>query len=117
MSLTKENLFNDDSSSNDFKAINLTFRSLGLNKSVSNELSLETLAEKSGDEVMNVFEFCREGLTEEGVWKRLETYGRNMLSSKSPPKWWQLGLSIISDYFSILLLIITITSIAVPSPN
>jgi len=57
-----------------------------------------------------------DGLTQEEVSLRLQIKGRNLLSTKKPPTWWQLLLSVIPNPFNILLALLAIISVCTPPP-
>jgi P-type Mg2+ transporter len=59
----------------------------------------------------------RDGLTEEEAASRLHTKGANLLSTKKPPKWWQLLLSVIPTPFNALLAFIAVVSVCTPPPQ
>lgn len=59
----------------------------------------------------------QDGLTEEEAVSRLHAKGPNILSTKKPPKWWQLLLSVIPTPFNALLTFIAVVSVATPPPQ
>ena len=59
----------------------------------------------------------QDGLTEEEAVYRLRTKGANLLSTKKPPKWWQLLLSVMPTPFNALLAFIAVVSVATPPPQ
>jgi Mg2+-importing ATPase len=57
------------------------------------------------------------GLTSNEAAVRLSIKGANLLSTKKPPKWWQLLLTILPNPFNILLGVIAIISVCTPPPS
>jgi P-type Mg2+ transporter len=57
------------------------------------------------------------GLTEEEAVARLHMKGANLLSTRKPPKWWQLLLSVIPTPFNALLTFIAVVSVSTPPPQ
>jgi Mg2+-importing ATPase len=66
---------------------------------------------------MGLFQTSFDGLTVIEAAARLAAKGMNILSSKQPPTWWQLLLSILPNPFNILLAVLAIISVAVPPPQ
>jgi len=60
--------------------------------------------------LLETLQTTRCGLSQQEAAHRLEV-GSNTLSSRKPPKWWQLLLRVIPSYFNILLVIIAIIAI------
>ncbi|KAF8849484.1 magnesium-translocating P-type ATPase [Acephala macrosclerotiorum] len=58
-----------------------------------------------------------DGLSKEEVEARTKCVGPNILSTKKPPAWWQILLSVLPNPFNILLVIIAIISVAAPPPQ
>lgn len=58
----------------------------------------------------------QDGLVEEEAVRRLRMKGKNILSTKKPPKWWQLLLSVIPNPFNVLLALLAIISASTPPP-
>ena len=58
-----------------------------------------------------------EGLDDVEVAARLKMSGPNIVSSKKPPKWWQLLLSVLPNPFNVLLALLAVISVATPPPN
>lgn len=56
----------------------------------------------------------RDGLTDMEAISRLQQKGLNLLSTKKPPKWWQLLLSVIPTPFNVLLALIAVISVSTP---
>lgn len=81
------------------------------------KIHLPELAIKSCDEALVIFDSNEDGLSHEEAANHLKENGRNIVSTKQPPRWWQLALKAFLDYFNILLLIIAIISVAVPDPE
>jgi P-type Mg2+ transporter len=59
----------------------------------------------------------QDGLTEEEAISRLHIKGANLLSTRKPPKWWQLLLSVIPTPFNALLTFIAVVSVSTPPPQ
>jgi Mg2+-importing ATPase len=57
------------------------------------------------------------GLTFTAAADRLARNGPNLLSTKKPPTWWMLLLTILPNPFNILLGLLAIISVATPSPS
>ncbi|KAH6679572.1 MG transport ATPase [Halenospora varia] len=97
-------------------ACHIAVRSAGAQYNSPKEVSSE-LAIKTCDEALVIFDSNEDGPSHEEAANRLKENGRNILSTKQPPRWWQLALKAFLDYFNILLLIIAIVSVAVPDPE
>jgi len=69
------------------------------------------------DDALRHLQTQQDGLTQEEAASRLEMTGPNLLSTKKPPTWWQLLLSVLPNPFNILLAFIAIISVATPSPS
>ncbi len=78
---------------------------------------LEGYASKSTEEAMDCLSSSVNGLSGDEAACRLLSCGSNVLSSKKPPTWWQLLLSVLPNPFNILLTILAIISAATPPPN
>lgn len=83
----------------------------------SSEAVLQAFASMPPDIAMNHLETSQDGLTQEEAAARLKVTGPNILSSKRPPTWWQLALSVLPNPFNILLALLAIISIATPPPQ
>jgi len=59
----------------------------------------------------------QDGLTEEEAVSRLHIKGANLLSTRKPPTWWQLLLSVIPTPFNALLTFIAVVSVSTPPPQ
>lgn len=57
------------------------------------------------------------GLTNDEAAERLKKKGKNILTSKKPPAWWQLLLGVIPNPFNILLAALAVISVATPPPQ
>lgn len=69
------------------------------------------------DIAMNHLQASQDGLTQEEAAARLKVTGPNILSTKKPPTWWQLALSVLPNPFNILLALLAIISVATPPPQ
>jgi P-type Mg2+ transporter len=58
-----------------------------------------------------------DGLTQDEAATRLRIKGANLLSTKKPPTWWQLLLSVIPNPFNVLLGLLAVISAATPPPQ
>lgn len=83
----------------------------------SSEAILEAFASMTWDAVMRHLQTGLDGLTVQEAAARLKTAGPNLLSTKKPPTWWQLLLSVLPNPFNILLTLLAIISVATPPPN
>ena len=81
------------------------------------EYVLEGYASKTVEDAMDCLSSSVNGLTEDEAAARLKTCGPNSLSSKKPPAWWQLLLSVLPNPFNILLTILAVISAVTPPPN
>lgn len=48
---------------------------------------------------------------------RIKRCGQNVLSSKTPPTWWQLVLAAFFDWFNGILVVIAIVNLLIPPPQ
>ena len=71
----------------------------------------------SSDAAIDHLQASQDGLTPEEAAARLKVAGPNILSTKKPPTWWQLALSVLPNPFNILLALLAIISVATPSPQ
>lgn len=69
------------------------------------------------EEAQSYLESGPNGLTEDEAAVRLNLVGANVLSTKKPPTWWQILLSVLPNPFNILLIFLAILSVATPPPN
>ena len=58
-----------------------------------------------------------DGLADAVAADRLKIKGLNLLSSRKPPSWWMLLLSVIPNPFNLLLSLIAIISVVTPGPS
>ncbi len=86
-------------------------------RDASSEAVLQTFASMSQEEAIDHLQTVPEGLTDEEAERRLKIGGFNLLSTKKPPTWWQLLLSVLPNPFNILLTFLAVISVATPPPN
>ena len=81
------------------------------------ETILQAYASMTPDAAMIDIHSSRDGLYQKEASSRLSIKGPNLLSTKRPPKWWQLLLIILPNPFNILLGLLAIISLATPPPS
>lgn len=106
------------SSNNLIAAINLaSWRSPSNAQAKSAEAVLKSVASMTIEEAQLYMESGPNGLTENEAAARLHSFGANILSTKKPPTWWQILLSVLPNPFNILLTFLAVISLATPPPN
>jgi len=95
----------------------ITWQRLPYARNGSCEAILEAFASMTSDAALSHLQTGLNGLTAQAAAARLEFAGSNILSTKKPPTWWQLLLSVLPNPFNILLTLLAIISVATPPPN
>ena len=81
------------------------------------EATLQAYASMNPDAALLRIQGTRDGLSQDEASSRLKIKGPNLLSTKKPPKWWQLFLIILPNPFNILLALLGVISLATPPPS
>jgi len=83
----------------------------------SPEVALRAFASMQSHTAIRQLQTDLDGLTAAVVANRLKTKGLNLLSSKKPPTWWMLLISVIPNPFNVLLCLLAIISVVTPGPS
>jgi P-type Mg2+ transporter len=77
---------------------------------------LQTYAKMVPEVAIAHLQTTKDGLLHDEAASRLHIKGKNILTSKKPPTWWQILLSVLPNPFNILLALIAIISVCTPPP-
>lgn len=94
-----------------------SWRKAPTSRGMSCDAILHAYSLMAPEAAMHHLSTSQDGLTEEEAVSRLHAKGPNLLSTKKPPKWWQLLLSVIPTPFNALLTFIAVVSVATPPPQ
>ena len=86
-------------------------------RGASSEAVLHSYAAMEPGAAIAHLQTTKDGLTQEEAALRLDIRGKNLLSIKKPPNWWQLLLTIVPNPFNILLALLAIISVCTPPPT
>ncbi len=94
-----------------------SWRNAPTSAGTSTEAILQSYAAMVPEVALAHLQAATYGLSEEEAALRLHIKGKNALSSKKPPAWWQLALSVIPNPFNILLAALAIISVSTPDAS
>ncbi|KAF4998679.1 hypothetical protein FGRMN_3005 [Fusarium graminum] len=83
----------------------------------SHEAILGQFASMHADEALDHLVSSNHGISSGEAASRRRTHGQNVVSSRKPPSWFMLLLSVIPNPFNILLAFLAIFNVAMPPPN
>lgn len=92
------------------------WRQIGVGKE-SAESVLRSFASLPTSLALEQLETNTHGLGNVEAATRLNVAGCNVLSSRGPPRWWQLMLLVVPNPFNILLAALAVISVATPEPE